>query len=100
MCVRKIILITIYLSGAAAALNESQVIQQQWNEFKISYNRTYKSAFDESAKLKIFKTNLRNIVEHNKLFEDGTVTYTIGINRFGDVSYEEYKNMNTPNETE
>lgn len=69
-----------------------------WNEFKIEFNRTFND--DENEKrFKIFCENLEKIEKHNKLYDEGKLSYKIGINRYGDCTYNEIVQMHTPNIT-
>lgn len=51
---------------------------------------------DEEAKRKaIFKENLDKINEHNERYEKGEVTYIMGVNKFADLTEEEFKTQYT-----
>ena len=65
-----------------------------WSEFKIEFNRTFNHEENEK-RFEIFCKNLEKIEKHNKL----GLSYKIGINRYGDCTYDEIVQMHTPNIT-
>merc|ERR1711928_34879 len=40
--------------------------------------------------MEIFLQNLERIAEHNIRYRNGEVTYTLGMNRFGDMTHPEF----------
>ena len=70
--------------GVAAAM-EVDLLQGQWNSFKMMHNKTYKSADEEAARFAIFKMNLNKINKHNEEAQKGLHTFTLRMNKFGDL---------------
>ena len=70
--------------GAAVAI-EDHVMQVQWNAFKLTHNKSYKSADEEAARFAIFKMNLNKINQHNLEAQNGKHTFTLKMNKFGDL---------------
>lgn len=48
---------------------------------------------------KIFFKSLETIEKHNKLFDEGSVSFKLGVNKFADMSFEEFVKINTVNES-
>lgn len=51
--------------------------------FQTEFNKNY-SDEEDKVRFEIFKETCKLIVEHNKKFEAGEVTWTMGINQFAD----------------
>lgn len=51
---------------------------------QIQHGKNYESNEDE-ARLLVFLENRKKIVDHNRRFEMGLVTYTMAMNQFGDM---------------
>jgi cathepsin L len=66
-----------------------EVIEQRWNEFKTKFQKSYADAEEESYRRGLFVTNLRMIEDHNEKYENGLVTYKMGVNQFADYAKDE-----------
>nr|XP_015836649.1 PREDICTED: uncharacterized protein LOC103313498 [Tribolium castaneum] len=76
--------------SANCALTDAEVTQK-FNEFKTKYGKTYADANEENFRKQLFAKNLEKIEEHNKKYEQGQVTYTMGVNQFSDLTPEEMR---------
>jgi len=65
--------------------------QNQWDLFKRTHEKQYNSLEEEAARRAIFQANLAKIQKHNLEADLGLHTYTLGMNRFGDLTHEEFK---------
>ncbi|XP_050508630.1 procathepsin L-like [Diabrotica virgifera virgifera] len=65
-------------------------VQDDWNNFKTKYNKTYKNEVEENEKFTVFKDNLEEIRRHNSRYEDGLETYKKGITVFADLSKRQF----------
>lgn len=74
-------------------------LSKEWSEFKMKFNRTY-SPDEEPKRLEVFKANIETIKAHNERYEKGLESFKIGINRYGDLTYEEIISIHTPNKTD
>ncbi|XP_045461394.1 trichohyalin-like isoform X5 [Harmonia axyridis] len=79
---------TIVLYVQAVTDDEAR---HQWLEFQETYQKSYRSPVEAEKRFTIFKQHLEEIEEHNKLYEEGKVTWTEGVNRFSDWTEEELK---------
>ncbi len=69
----------------------STEVSSKWSNFidyMIEYKKVYRSNDELNSRYNIFHDNLEYIAEHNR---DASHTYTVGINRFADMSHNEYK---------
>nr|UHM21917.1 cathepsin L12 [Zabrotes subfasciatus] len=63
---------------------------EEWTQFKLDYNRMYRSKREERLRFKIFKKNLKQIKWHNKRYLKGLETYLKDVNNFADLTKEEF----------
>nr|AAR99518.1 cathepsin L protein [Fasciola hepatica] len=61
-----------------------------WHQWKRMYNKEYNGADDEHRR-NIWEENVKHIQEHNLRHDLGLVTYTLGLNQFTDMTFEEFK---------
>jgi hypothetical protein len=64
-------------------------------EFEQRFNKTYANKTESDMRMNILKTSLRKVFKHNANAYNGKKSYTIGINKFSDMSYEEIINSET-----
>ncbi|OQR90542.1 cysteine protease family C01A [Thraustotheca clavata] len=66
-------------------------------QYMTEYNKPYRNHADDhplmEKRFKAFRTNLRRIEEHNKKYDAGQVTFTLGLNELADFTDEEYKGL-------
>ncbi|KAL1460119.1 hypothetical protein WDU94_012057 [Cyamophila willieti] len=65
--------------------------KEEWNNFKLKFNKTYDSEEEENFRQKLFTENKRKVEEHNARYENGEVKYTRGVNNFADMLPSEYR---------
>ncbi|KAL7629977.1 UNVERIFIED_CONTAM: hypothetical protein RMT77_019903, partial [Armadillidium vulgare] len=78
----KITLILLAVVVCASALTAGD---KEWESFKAKFNKEY-SAEEDARHYKIFNANKKMIEKHNKKFEEGKVSFTMGINKFADMT--------------
>ncbi|XP_054277241.1 crustapain-like [Macrosteles quadrilineatus] len=88
-----LLLFTLVALGCAGHITYSQEEEEQWERFKIKYNRVYANEVEEEYRKAIFIANLHDIREHNQAYERGETTFTEGINDFADWTGEELKRV-------
>ncbi|KAL5987766.1 putative cysteine protease rd21b [Asimina triloba] len=75
--------------GAGSSRSEAEV-RMMYQEWLVRYGKGSSNALDEMEKrFEIFKDNLRFVDEHNA----GNHSFKVGLNRFADLSNEEYRTM-------
>jgi len=78
-------LIATAMLGVAAAKS----LTHQWASFKAEHGKLYSPA-EESRRFGIFKENLAFIERHNNDHKLGKETYTVALNKFADLTNEEF----------
>ncbi|KAJ6644201.1 Cathepsin L, partial [Pseudolycoriella hygida] len=61
-----------------------------WDDFIIAFNKTFADDSDKSYRQQIFLQNQQIIRTHNSLYDQGSETYTLAFNKFGDWTLSEY----------
>ncbi|TPP55982.1 Secreted cathepsin L 1 [Fasciola gigantica] len=61
-----------------------------WHEWKRIYNKEYNGA-DDDHRRNTWEKDVKHIQEHNLRHDLGLVTYTLGLNQFTDMTFEEFK---------
>ncbi|VVC28253.1 Cathepsin propeptide inhibitor domain (I29),Cysteine peptidase, asparagine active site,Cysteine [Cinara cedri] len=69
-------------------------ISEEWNLFKVKFNKVYENVGEELFRKKLYLKNKIVIEEHNKLYKKGQATYKLKMNQFGDMANHEWKDMN------
>ncbi|KAL7631755.1 UNVERIFIED_CONTAM: hypothetical protein RMT77_017936 [Armadillidium vulgare] len=77
-------LILLFLACASAC----STVDLDWEAFKAKFNKFY-SVDEDVQRRKMFNENKLRILEHNKKYEEGKVTFKMGINKFADKFPEE-----------
>lgn len=83
---RQFSIVVIVIVVVAAVMAD----QAAWNAFKQMYGKKYKNAAEEQARMKMFMENKQEMERHNKLFKNKTVSYEKGLNKFSDMSNDEF----------
>ncbi|XP_046663095.1 procathepsin L-like [Homalodisca vitripennis] len=74
-------------------LEVSEEDHAQWELFKVAHEREYDTPEEELKRKNIFLENLQFVREHNEKFENGEVTFDVEINKFSDLTTEEFVTM-------
>jgi cathepsin L len=61
-----------------------------WETFKATHKKQYDAQFEFVRRL-IWESNLKYIQRHNLEYDMGVHTYSLGMNEFGDMTFEEFK---------
>ncbi|XP_044758250.1 procathepsin L-like isoform X2 [Coccinella septempunctata] len=85
----KLIIFAACIISSLAFLPD-EVVYEEWVKFLEKYQKSYRSNIQFYKRQMVFRKNLEHFYEHNKLFEEGKVTYTKGINKFSDLTPEEF----------
>ncbi|XP_052265770.1 procathepsin L-like [Dreissena polymorpha] len=71
----------------------SLALNAQLNEEWESYKQVYEKAYEANVELlrrEIWESNIRYIQQHNLEADRGLHTYTLGMNKYGDMTHEEF----------
>lgn len=88
----------IACSSGAAILDTT--LDNSWSEFKIFHKKSYETVSLETKRRAIWETNLKKINQHNLEHSLGHHTYTLKMNKYGDLTNKEFaRQMNGFNMT-
>jgi len=95
----KFIILTIALMVACASAHDA-LLNKYWEEFKQLHKKSYGNSAEEASRRQIWEKNLNFINQHNLEQSLGKHTYTVKMNKYGDLTNKEFvKQMNTFNMT-
>ncbi|XP_050293805.1 procathepsin L-like [Anthonomus grandis grandis] len=66
--------------------------QEIWTTFKTVHQKTYNPKI-EQVRYSIFLDNLKKVEAHNKKFDQGLVSYKMRLNKFADLTAEEFASL-------
>ncbi|XP_065222098.1 uncharacterized protein LOC135846757 [Planococcus citri] len=84
------VLICVQILVHGAIQNDEEYKLQKWNSFKAQHSKQYETMEEEERRMKIYLDNEKKIAEHNERFEKGEETYEMGINKFSDLTDQEF----------
>ncbi|XP_045477242.1 procathepsin L-like [Harmonia axyridis] len=86
----KLLLVFTVCVASTWAFLPDEVVYGEWIKFLEKYEKSYRSNVQFYKRQMVFRKNLEHFYEHNKLFDEGKVTYTKGVNKFSDLTPEEF----------
>jgi len=73
----------------ASAASISTHLQEEWELFKITHGKTY-TEVEEKFRMQVFLDNRQGIARHNTRHLNGEVSYTLAMNKYGDLLHHEF----------
>jgi len=86
MKVIAIILAIVAVSALGAQISDEEALFE-FTKFTARFNKSYTSITETQSRFGVFRTNLETIKKHN----EGTHSWTMGVNEFCDLTLEEFK---------
>nr|BAC65418.1 cathepsin L [Pandalus borealis] len=81
--------VLLFLCGLAI------VAASEWENFKLTHAKVYTHGKEDLYRRSIFENNQKVVEEHNERFRQGLVTFDLKMNRFGDMTTEEFVSQMT-----
>jgi len=88
---KAVIALCVLFVGAYCAPMLDEQLGSHWALFKNVHGKQYSSVEEESGRRAIWEANVAKIRKHNLEADMGLHTYTLGMNRFGDMTNEEFR---------
>lgn len=73
----------------------AQNYDEDWENFKAKYKKNYDSTSEHDQRRSVFIKNMKLIETHNDEQALGLYTYSLGVNKFADLTTEEFKEFYT-----
>merc|ERR1712071_573653 len=73
----------------SSAVSVEQALHQEWELFKSTHGKSYSESENE-FRMRVFFDNRDKVAAHNALFAKGEVTFTLAMNKFGDLLSQEF----------
>jgi len=80
----KIFTVVFFVGIAVAA-------EHTFSKYQFDYGKKYSSPKEFTMRKAIFDNNVKRIQEHNKMYEQGEVSYTMAVNQFTDMTQQEFE---------
>jgi len=74
-----------------AVSSASLVLDSQWENYKVAFAKQYSSEEEHQYRKNAFAANVEFVQKHNAEHALGLHTYTVGLNKFSDLTAEEFK---------
>uniref|UniRef100_A0A3B3US28 Cystein proteinase inhibitor protein salarin n=1 Tax=Poecilia latipinna TaxID=48699 RepID=A0A3B3US28_9TELE len=87
-----LLVLMLCLNAVLSAITSDPTLDQHWELWKNRYNKTYNQR-EEGWRRTVWKKNLRKIELHNLEHSMGKHSFTLGMNHFGDLTNEEFRQM-------
>jgi len=88
------ILVILAIAAFAAFASARPLTEDEYQTLFNSYVTKFNKNYDEKemfVRYEIYKDNLDRVMEHNAKADKGDATFRLGMNQFGDMTNEEYK---------
>ncbi|KAL5020404.1 hypothetical protein ScPMuIL_003296 [Solemya velum] len=86
----RLLVASVLISVSLAMVPFDTSLNSQWEQYKTDYSKTYTDG-SETARRLIWESNVQKIERHNRLADEGVYTYTLGMNKFADLTPEEFR---------
>lgn len=88
----KFLVVLLAVVAAAHCVSFTDLIREEWAQFKLEHSKEYESETEEKFRMKVFMENRHKIAKHNQKYEIGKVPYKLGINKYTDMLHHEFVN--------
>lgn len=61
-----------------------------FDHLKTKYGKVYQNETEDNERMQIFLKNKRKVEEHNEKHSQGLVSFKMGVNKFSDLTSEEF----------
>ncbi|KAL7732356.1 hypothetical protein ACLKA6_004340 [Drosophila palustris] len=87
------ILVFVLIGCAQSIITYQDVLNDEFEIFKLEHEKTYDNDYEEQLRKQIFKDNKELIDKHNERYAAGEETYEMGVNQFTDLLASEFASL-------
>ena len=81
-------------SAKISAGEFEEVIEEEWEAFKLKYQKSYDDTTQDGFRMRIFMENKHRIAQHNILYHQNKTSYKMKMNKYGDLLEHEFTGKN------
>ncbi len=85
-----LLFLAVSTASASSILGSFIAGYSGWEAWKAKHDKTYNSATEEISRFETYLTNLDLVERHNQEAREGKHTYTLAMNKFADLTTEEF----------
>ena len=85
-----LLFVLLAASASAAHITLRDVIDEEWQAFKLEHGKKYPNEDEERFRQKVWMENKHTIARHNQQAANGVKTYEVAMNEFGDLLHHEF----------
>lgn len=85
-----VVLLGLCSSTASAVVTYRDVLNEEWQEYKAKFNKIYADKHEDNYRFKLFLDSKHKIARHNQRHANGLHSYTLGLNKYADMSHREF----------
>ena len=89
---RSLLLLFVAVVATAQTVSFSDLVREGWATFKVKHNKNYQSDTEDTLRMKIYMENEYMIAKHNRNYEMMKVSYSMKMNKYGDMLHHEFVN--------
>lgn len=79
-----------YLACCQGFVSYENLVKEEWKAFKLRFKKAYDSVEDDLFRMKVYVENKHKIAQHNQLYESGSKSYSLAMNKYGDMLHHEF----------
>jgi cathepsin L len=87
------------LAALASSASLESFEEKSWSEFKALHGKNYRNEQEEHFRRAVWQKNARFIQQHNAQYALGKKSFTVAMNKFGDLTGQEFSGRNGFNKT-
>ncbi len=92
---RAMVKITKKLRDKLDVLKDNKIVLKLWNYYKKHYRKQYQSTDEDNSRLGKFTDNIKHILKENARFDEGSKSFKLHMNQYGDMDLQEFRSKMT-----
>ena len=90
---RNILLCSFLFFCSVQAITFVDVVLEEWETWKLTNLKKYDTQLEAKFRLKIYMENKAKVERHNRKAQQGKHTFTLQMNKYGDLLHHEFRTM-------
>ncbi|GIY95878.1 cathepsin L, partial [Caerostris extrusa] len=85
-----VIILSLFALAVSDPPPRSRVVDVIWENYKTVYEKSYSGTQEEQRRRAVWEGRISTIIQHNLLADTGKRSFRLGLNKYSDLTYEEY----------